>query len=216
MRRIRNRLTYANVMSTLAVVLALGGGVAYAANTVFSSDIVNGEVYSADVRDDTLAGGGLTASDLRAGAVRTSEVLNDGAAGGGLAASDLRAGSVGSSEVADGSVQESDLDASALGARAYAAVDAIFCGNPLSFCTLLRSKGVAYVAHVAEGRFCVGVDGIDAADPSSVAVVTQGGSAGWASWRLENSACVGSEFEISTGFTDVPGGADLNFTIVIP
>jgi hypothetical protein len=75
MRRIRNRLTYANVMSTLALVLALGGGVAYAANTVFSSDIVNGEVKSpdigtdevrsVDVRDDLMTGGGLSGADIR-------------------------------------------------------------------------------------------------------------------------------------------------------
>jgi hypothetical protein len=33
MRAVRARLSYANVMSTLAVVLAIGGGAAYAANT---------------------------------------------------------------------------------------------------------------------------------------------------------------------------------------
>ena len=97
MRRIRNRLTYANVMSTLAVVLALGGGVAYAANTVFSEDIVNGEVKtadigtnevrSADVRDDTLAGGGLTGADIANAAGGSDDVdanLLDGVDSRGL------------------------------------------------------------------------------------------------------------------------------------
>jgi hypothetical protein len=75
MRAIRDRLTYANVAATLALVVAAGGGTAYAANTVFSADIVNGEVKSADVgsdevrsvdvRDDSLAGGGLTGADIR-------------------------------------------------------------------------------------------------------------------------------------------------------
>ena len=74
----RNRLTYANVMSTLAVVLVVAGGTAYAANTVFSSDIANNEVYSADVRNDSLAGGGLTATDLRSDSVGTTEILNAG------------------------------------------------------------------------------------------------------------------------------------------
>ena len=100
MRRIRSRLTYANVMSTLAVVLALGGGAAYAANTVSSPDIVDNQVYSADVRNDGLSGGGLAAQDLQAGAVGTSEVLNDTLAGGGLSAADLRSRSVGPSEAA--------------------------------------------------------------------------------------------------------------------
>ena len=65
-------------MGALALFLVLTGGVAYAANTVFSSDIVNDQVFSADVRNDTLAGGGLTAGDLRSGAVATAEI-NDGA-----------------------------------------------------------------------------------------------------------------------------------------
>ena len=84
----------------LALILVLTGGVAYAANTVSSTDIVNDQVYSADVRNDTLAGGGLARADLRAGAVGTSEVLDDIAPGGGLGAADLRSGSVGPAEAA--------------------------------------------------------------------------------------------------------------------
>ena len=99
MRRIRSHLTFANAMSLVAVFIALGGA-AYAANTVSSSDIVNDQVYSADVRNDGLSGGGLAAQDLQAGAVGTSEVLNDTVAGGGLAAADLRSGSVGPAEAA--------------------------------------------------------------------------------------------------------------------
>jgi hypothetical protein len=70
----RKHLTYANVVATLCLVLILGGGAAYAANTVFSTDIVNDQVYSADVRNDTLTGGGLAAADLRPGSVGRSEV----------------------------------------------------------------------------------------------------------------------------------------------
>ncbi len=76
MRGLRKRLTYANVMSTLAVFAVLGG-TAYAANTVFSTDIVNNQVYSQDVRDDTLTNGGLAAVDLKAGSVRSAEVANN-------------------------------------------------------------------------------------------------------------------------------------------
>ena len=73
MRRIRSRLTYANVVATLALVIAVAGGTAYAANTVLSGDIVDNQVYSADVRNDGLSGGGLAAQDLQAGAVGTSD-----------------------------------------------------------------------------------------------------------------------------------------------
>jgi hypothetical protein len=52
MRRIRRHLSFANVASAIALFVAIGGGSAYAltgSNTVFSDDIVNGEVKSPDL-----------------------------------------------------------------------------------------------------------------------------------------------------------------------
>jgi hypothetical protein len=52
MNRITSRLTYANVISSLCLFLLLGGGTAVAlngANTVFSDDIVNGQVREPDL-----------------------------------------------------------------------------------------------------------------------------------------------------------------------
>ena len=59
----------------LALFLVIAGGTAYAANTIGSADIINGQVksvdigdnqvQSADVRDDTLPNGGLTGADVR-------------------------------------------------------------------------------------------------------------------------------------------------------
>ena len=69
---IRSRLTYANVMATIAVFIALGAG-AYAAglrpNSVKSKHIVNNQVKPVDLRDDTLPGGGLTSADIAPEAV---------------------------------------------------------------------------------------------------------------------------------------------------
>jgi hypothetical protein len=57
-------------MGALALFLVLGGGTAYAVtqidrNSVKSRHIVNDQVKSVDVRDDTLQGGGLQGSDIR-------------------------------------------------------------------------------------------------------------------------------------------------------
>jgi hypothetical protein len=52
MRRIASRLSYANVISTVCLFLVLGGGTAVAlngSNTVFSDDIVNGQVKPSDL-----------------------------------------------------------------------------------------------------------------------------------------------------------------------
>jgi hypothetical protein len=78
MRRISRHLTYANVMVTLLAFIVLTGGTAVAlngSNTVFSDDIVNNEVSSADVRDDQGLGG-LKAVDLAAASVRGAEVAD--------------------------------------------------------------------------------------------------------------------------------------------
>jgi len=57
--KLRNRLTYANLMATVAVFIALGGG-AYAIsvgkNAIKSKHIKDGQVSSADVRDNDLIG----------------------------------------------------------------------------------------------------------------------------------------------------------------
>jgi hypothetical protein len=102
-RRLRSRLTYANVMSTLAVSLALaGGGTAVAlsgSNTVFSDDIANDNFNS-----QSEGQGGLVASDLRAGSVGSSEVAN-----GTLKAEDYGIGSVSGARIQDNNVTTLDL-----------------------------------------------------------------------------------------------------------
>ena len=52
LRKLRSRLTYANVMSSIAVFGVLAGGTAYAANTIGSSDIIDGQVKSVDIGDN--------------------------------------------------------------------------------------------------------------------------------------------------------------------
>jgi hypothetical protein len=127
-------------MGALALFLVLTSGAAYAANTVFSSDIVDNEVYSADVRDDSLAGGGLTAVDLKLGAVRSSEVLNDTETGGGLAAPDLRPGSVTSSEALNNSLTGADISESTLTLTGGGDVSGPLSNLQLGYGTVGRSE----------------------------------------------------------------------------
>jgi hypothetical protein len=64
---LRRRLTYANVMATLAVFIALGG-TSYAALTVTGRNVKNGSLTSRDLRQDTL--GGSRIKESRLGPVR--------------------------------------------------------------------------------------------------------------------------------------------------
>ncbi len=53
--RLRSHLTYANIVASLALFLALGG-VGYAAATIGSGQIKNNSVRSKDIRNKTVAG----------------------------------------------------------------------------------------------------------------------------------------------------------------
>ena len=54
MSRSPGRPTYANITSTLALVVALGTGGAYAAGKVTSKDIVDGQVKAADLHRNSV------------------------------------------------------------------------------------------------------------------------------------------------------------------
>lgn len=81
-QRIRLRLTYANVMATLAVFLVLSGGTAVAlngSNTVQSDDLGPGaQVKAPDVADNAVNSAdvvneSLTSADIRNGQVKTQD-----------------------------------------------------------------------------------------------------------------------------------------------
>lgn len=77
--RLKARMTYANVASTMALVIAIGGGGAAVAasmvpaNSVGSRQIVNNSVKSVDLKN-----GGVTGTDLAAGAVDRASVFGTG------------------------------------------------------------------------------------------------------------------------------------------
>lgn len=51
---LRDRITYANVVSTLALFIALGGGVAYAASKIDGSDIRKHSLTSRQFKSDSI------------------------------------------------------------------------------------------------------------------------------------------------------------------
>jgi hypothetical protein len=68
-QRIRKRLTYANVMSSLAVFLVLGGGAAYAAKKIGSHDLRGGAVTTAKIKRNA-----VTRSKIKAEAISTAKI----------------------------------------------------------------------------------------------------------------------------------------------
>jgi hypothetical protein len=62
------------VMATLAFLIAVAGGTAYAANTVFSTDIVNGEVKTPDLALNVVTSGKIANGQVRRGDLDPSAI----------------------------------------------------------------------------------------------------------------------------------------------
>jgi hypothetical protein len=88
--RNKHRLSYANVASTLALFLALGGGAAYAANEIRSGDLAPGAVHTADIHKRAVISG-----KLAVGAVHSNQIAD---------------GSVGSRQIGASAVAPSNLE----------------------------------------------------------------------------------------------------------
>jgi hypothetical protein len=89
LRKLRSRMTYANVVSTIALGLAIGGGTAYAATRIGTSNIR----YHA-----------VTGSKVATDAVTASKVKNSA-----LSGSDIRDNSIHSGDIHNGTLQTADF-----------------------------------------------------------------------------------------------------------
>jgi hypothetical protein len=78
MTAIRNRLTYSNLIATIALFIALGGSAyALSKDSVKSKHIVNDEVKSADLRNDGIKSGDLKDEDVKGRDIEDGEITGD-------------------------------------------------------------------------------------------------------------------------------------------
>src|SRR4051812_13859672 len=169
-------------IGALALLLVLTGGTAYAldgSNTVFSDDIVNGDVKVADVGQgavatDELANGQVKSADLGDGEVKSVDV-----GAGQIGAGDLAANSVNASKIVDGQVQSPEIGNGQVQAEDLApgvapgATGARAWGDVSSAGLLLRSKRVTSVSHPTPGVYCIDpASGIDT--DTAVMIVADG------------------------------------------
>ncbi len=80
MQQIRKRLTYANVMSSIAVFLVLGGASAYAAKKIGSHELRGGAVTTAKIKRNA-----ITRSKVKASAISTAKIAPAAVTGAKLA-----------------------------------------------------------------------------------------------------------------------------------
>ena len=135
--RLLQHLTYANVVATIALFLALGTSGAYAVNewtgknikngtitnvdvkngTISAADVKNGTLSGADIKDGTIAGeemapGAVTREKVAAAAVGSQEVEN-----GTITGDDIKDGTIAGEEMAPGAVTREKVAAAAVGSQ---------------------------------------------------------------------------------------------------
>lgn len=137
---LRSRLSYANVVATLALVLAVGGGTVYAAS----------ELGRNDVKSRNIAKGAVKTSDLGANAVVGAKV-KDGTLGG----ADLADGSITGADIAAGVIPQLDADVagSATGGPQGGITTAASTALPLTGTTSVTPAEGELIAVAAEAEF---------------------------------------------------------------
>ena len=78
--RFRKHLTYANVASTLALVLAAGTGAVYAAGEIGSRDLANNSVRTQDLKDQR----GVTGEDVKRNSLGGTEISEENLQGSSI------------------------------------------------------------------------------------------------------------------------------------
>jgi len=98
-KQIRRRLTYANVMSSIAVFLMLGGATAFAASKIGSNQLKANSVKTGKIVKEA-----VTTSKVKNEAIGTTKIANEA-----VTTAKLQNNAVTGAKVADGSLSSADL-----------------------------------------------------------------------------------------------------------
>ena len=149
MKRIRKRLTYANVMSSIAVFLVLSGASAYAAKKIGSNEIKGGAVTAAKIKKSA-----VTSSKVKARSITTTKIAKAAVTNGKLADD-----SVGPEKLVPGFVAPT---AEKLSRAANISTGGVVLAGSLGI-------SQANVTHPSAGFYCI--SGLDPAPAGGVATV---------------------------------------------
>jgi hypothetical protein len=98
-KQIRQRLTYANVMSSIAVFFVLGGATAFAATKIGANELKANSVLTGKIKKEA-----ITTSKIKNSSITTGKIAN-----GAVSATQLASGAVTSAQLADNSVSGAKL-----------------------------------------------------------------------------------------------------------
>jgi hypothetical protein len=153
LKQIRRHLTYANVMSSIAVFLMLGGATAFAATKIGANEIkansiktgkivkeavTAGKIKNGAVTEAKLADGAVTNRKIADGAVSTTKIANDAVTGdkvkdSSLTGSDINLGTLGTVPTANNALNLGGAPASAYAKSALESVHLIGAAGEPAF-----------------------------------------------------------------------------------
>lgn len=177
MRRPQIRLTYANLVSTLALFLVMGGATAYATGqlapkSVGARQLRSGAVTSQKLRKNAVTAPKIKALAVKSGKLATGAVKEGKLANASVSGQKLQAGAVSTEKIVQNAVMGNQVDEASLAKvpSASQADDAAFAesANPVAFAAVDQeggvdtsiSKGQISVSQGNEaGIYCVSVAG---------------------------------------------------------
>lgn len=157
MAGLRGRLTYANVVATLALFIALTGGVVWAADKITSRDIAPDAVKSRHIKDGAVNAAELGPNSVGTTSLQDAAITETKLAPNSVGPKPLQGNSVGfdqlaplsvdSDKVKDGSLRYGDLDPAGVSPRLFAHVS--------SSGVLGEQSGVESAGRAAKGQYFV-------------------------------------------------------------
>lgn len=214
MAKVRKRLTYANVMSSLAVFLVLGGGAAFATKLLPEKSVGERQLRPGAVTASKLRKSAVIAPKIKALAVKNGKLANGAVtanklANGAVTSEKLGSGVVGTDKIAAGAVTGEKVDEASLGQVPSASkadfASAAESANPVAFARVqgdgsvdsANSKGLsnADVTNPQTGIYCIAVPSFSPRG-AQVTLVEEGLAEVTARIRIGGPQCPSPKIEV--------------------
>ena len=220
MKQIRKRLTYANVMSSIAVFMVLGGATAFAAtkigaNELKANSIKTGKIVKEAVTAGKIKNAAITSTKLGPGAV-TEGALADNA----VTTNKIAANAVNTSKLANGSVNAEKLAPGAIGSGALSgsisgvalAGAKVVNGDVVSFFN--RFGGAPTIQEVVAGERTLAFPGLQLDDNKVIHQATlRGPAAGLINADAEGGKAVIETWNINAAGDNTQANRGFNYVV---
>lgn len=184
----RRRLSYANVTSTIALMLAISGGTAFAATRLITGkQIAKGTITAANIKS-----GSLLSKDFKRGQIPRGATGATGATGG--------TGATGATGAAGSAVAEGNLMVNSTGNAAFGS------GSVVGFTTAFSPQSGVYCIALPAG----------VTNPNTPLSITDNSGQTGQFEQFSNAQCQGSGFEVSgVGGATLSSGSG-GLSIIVP